>query len=172
MVLSDDPGFKALFLAYSHELQVFLTRKLGCPQTAADLVQETLLRVATQPDSTMIENPRAYLYRTAQNLAIDHFRKEERRDTHSMDTEQLLEVPDESPLPEEVVASRQRLQFLLQAIAELPPLTQRIFTLNRIEGFGYAEVARMLDVSESTVQKHLAKALCHAMQSLKGFVIR
>lgn len=167
MVPADHHDLKALFLTHGRELQNFLTRKLGCPHTAADLVQETLLHVASQPDASAIDNPRAYLFRTAHNLAIDHFRKEKRRNTCTVDREDLVELPDEAPLPEEVIASRRRLQALLHAMAELPPLTQRIFTLNRLEGLGYAEVACALGVSESTVQKHLAKALFHGMKALR-----
>ena len=170
MVLSENNGLKALFLAYTHELQVFLTRKTGDPDVAADLVQETLIRVAAQPIGA-VENTRAYLYRTASNLAVDHFRREERRGARAAGSDQLLEVVDESPEPEEMAAMREQLQILFRALAELPPLTQQIFLLNRMEGFSYAEVAARLQVSDSTVQKHLSRALCCVMQAFRDIPI-
>lgn len=157
----------ALFRAHHRELQRYLARWIGCRETASDLTQETLLRVAQQPEQRGETNFRAYLYRTAHNLAVDHVRQQKRRLTRTVPPDQLGDVPDDAPSAERAADARYRLDLLNRAIAELPDLTQRIFVLNRIEGFTYLEVARRLGISESSVQKHLAKALYHAMQRLK-----
>lgn len=160
-----------LFHKYSQELRIYLTRQVGCPHIACDLAQEALLKVSSQQgEGVVIGNTRAYLYRTARNLAIDHFRKEERRNTVPTDLNQLADIPDESPQPDELISTRERLDLLLRAVNELPFLTRRIFALNRLDGLSYTEVARQLEISESTVQKHLATALLHAMQSVSGKV--
>ncbi len=56
---------------------------------------------------------------------------------------------------------------LREIVAELPPRTREIFRLNRLEGLTHAEVARRLEISDSSVQKHLARALAHVMQALE-----
>lgn len=54
-----------------------------------------------------------------------------------------------------------------RVVEGLPPRTREIFRLNRIEGLSYADVARRLDISESSVQKHLAKALAVIMREVR-----
>ena len=159
---------KGLFLAHGRELEVYLSRRVRCAQTAADLTQEAFLRLAQQPAEAGAVNARAYLYRIARNLVIDHFRQEESRQTRPVPAEDLATLPDEAPPLERTAAARQRLDLLLRAVAELPPRTQEVFLLNRIEGLTHVEVARRLGISESSVQKHIARALDHAMQRLKG----
>lgn len=158
----------ALFLAYAQELKAYFTRQVRCRDTAADLLQETFLRLAQQPAGAGENNIRSYLYRTACNLAIDHFRQEERRQTYPTPDHMLLDVPDEAPPIEQAVDARRKLELLRRAMTELPLRTKEIFELSRIEGLTYVEIARRLNISESSVQKHLAKALFHAMQRLKS----
>jgi len=148
-----------LFQTHEKELKRYLYRKLSCAETADDLIQETFLRIAERHSHVDFHNVRAYLYRIAQNLLIDHFRRERRQQTY----------PDDSqPSVEDDISGRQKLALLRKALLDLPLLTQRIFELNRMEGLTYAEVAQRLGVSESTVQKHLARGLCHAMKALKS----
>lgn len=163
----NDSEFERLVGDAGRELQLYLRRWVRCPDTAADLAQETLLRVAAQPGTAGRTNLRAYLYRTARNLAIDHHRQERRRNTRPCPPADLADLPDEAPAAERTAEARQRLAVLSDAIGELPALTQRIFALNRIEGHSHAETARRLGISESSVQKHLARALQHAMQRLR-----
>ncbi|MEJ1964524.1 MAG: RNA polymerase sigma factor [Gammaproteobacteria bacterium] len=156
-----------LFVRHAEELRVYLTGQVRCSQTAADLVQDTFVRLAQQRGGATENNPRAYLYRVAQNLAIDHYRSRERRQTDPTPHEDLLQIADEAPLPERAVDGHQRLAALQRTLMELPELTQRIFQLNRIEGLTYSEIARRLDISDSSVQKHLSRALQHAMRCLR-----
>lgn len=158
----------ALFVAYRRELEVYLARQVRCPDTAADLLQETFARVAQHGAGTGLTNVRAYLYRTARNLVIDHFRREERRQTYSLPPDRLAHLPDPAVRVDLALEARQKLAALQAAMEELPPRTREIFQLNRIEGLTYGEVAGRLGISESSVQKHLARALLHAMQRLKS----
>src|SRR3546814_9917082 len=56
------------------ELTAFVRRKARCPALAADIVQETYVRLASGSTPASIANPRAFLYRVASNLAVDHLR--------------------------------------------------------------------------------------------------
>lgn len=157
---------KALFLRYQRELQAYLQRRLRDFHTAADLTQETFLHYAEDRARGEVADIRSYLYRTAHNLAVDHVRRQERRRTFVTPDEDLAGLPAEQPSPEEAVAARQRLERLRLAVAELPQRTQDIFVLNRVHGLSHQEVARQLGISESSVQKHLAKALLHIRRRL------
>ncbi len=158
-------NLKGLFQAHGRELELFLTRQVDCPATAADLTQETFIRIAQQPLEAGSRNARSYLFRIARNLAIDHFRQESRRRTEATPADALAAVRDETPAADRTLEARQRLQRLETALARLPARTQEIFRLSRIEGLTYLEIAAELGISESSVQKHLARALEVAMRA-------
>ncbi len=155
---------KGLFLAHRRELQAYLTRKLRDVDTAADLTQETFLRYAEQGQAAAITHDRSYLYRTAHNLAVDHVRRRERERTETVPHEALAELADDRPSPEQVVGSQDELAQLRAALLELPERTRQVFALVRIEGLTYRAVAERLEISDSSVQKHLAQAIAHVMQ--------
>jgi RNA polymerase sigma factor (sigma-70 family) len=161
---------KGLFLAHRREIQAFLTRKLGNLDLAADLTQETFIRYAQQTGSgtgPVIEE-RSYLFRTANNLAIDYIRMERRRQTTLAPHESLAEHAEDAPGLDRAYEAKQELAQLQAIIAELPLLTRQCFLLVRAEEMTYAEAAAVLDVSSSTVQKHLSRAVRHVIQRLKS----
>ena len=163
-----DTDLRGLFLKHARTLQGLLTRKVRDPQLAADLVQESFLRLAEQQGKDeAIDNSQAYLYRTAHNLLVDHIRQQQRRRTDTQPHEALAHIEDERPSLDDALDAEQRLRLLRAAMAELPARTQQIFQLNRIQGLTHSEVARQLDISDSSVQKHLAKALAHITERLQ-----
>jgi RNA polymerase sigma-70 factor (ECF subfamily) len=161
-------NLKGLFQAHGRELELYLTRQVRCPATAADLLQETFVRLAQQPLEAGGRNARSYLYRVARNLAIDHFRQEARRRTDATPSERIASIEDEAPGAERALEARQRLARLQDALAALPPRTREIFRLSRVENLTYLEIAARLGISESSVQKHLARALQCAMRARRG----
>lgn len=161
---------KDLFLAHRYELQVYLTRKLGNPETAADLTQETFLRFAEYQSgnpAALVTHKRSYLYRMAHNLAVDHVRREKRERTDAVSDRELITLPDDVPSPERVVGGYDELTIVRNALLDLPERTRQVFALARIEGLTYHEVAEVLGISDSSVQKHLAKATKHVMRRLR-----
>lgn len=162
--------FRRLFLAHRRELLAFLTRKLRDAETAADLTQETFLRFVEQGrsgSSALVTHERSYLYRIAGNLVVDYVRQRRRDLTDVYPDEELTALPDEAPSPERVALGKGELERLRDAIRQLPDRTQRVFVLARLEGLTYREVAERLGISESSVQKHLAIAIQHAMHALR-----
>ena len=162
-----DLDIKGLFLKHASAVQSFLLRRSNDSQLAADLTQESFLRLAEQGEGGRIDNSPAYLYRTARNLLIDHQRQQLRRKTDLLADEQLAEIVDAGASVEDITAAREGVEALQHVLAQLPERTQQIFHLNRIEGLTHAEVARELGISDSSVQKHLAKALAHVMAHLE-----
>lgn len=154
------------FASHRRELVEYVSRHVRDRELAADFVQETFLRFVEHGDALPAEACRAFLYSTARNLTIDHARAMRRRQTDSVASEELAHIRDDRPLPDAVAAARQRIRQISTLIAELPPLTRRIFVLNRVSGLSYGRVSKRLDISESTVQKHLAVALRHLLLRL------
>ncbi|MEM9681975.1 MAG: RNA polymerase sigma factor [Pseudomonadota bacterium] len=161
---------RELFLAHRREVQAYLTRKLRNAETAADLTQETFLRLTERAGgnaAAVITHERSYLYRIAHNVAVDHLRRVGRERTDIVAPVELDHLADETPSPERAAGSRDELAVVRAAIRELPDRTQQIFVLARILGLTYREVAARLRVSESSVQKHLARATKHVMLRLR-----
>ncbi|OKH88243.1 RNA polymerase sigma factor [Thalassospira sp. TSL5-1] len=141
----------------------FLTRRMGGDaQRAADIAQDTYLRLAAAPVSDgKIDNPRAYVYRVAGNLAIDWMRREKRHFASSQsDAGQVPEqVEDPKPSPEMTVMGRQQLALIDRALDRLPENPRRALLMFRMDGFSHARIAQELGVSESMVAKYIARAL-------------
>lgn len=158
---------KIAFHTHGPELRNYLRGRLGDTHLASDLVQDTFLRVIERPE-TRIQDVRAYLYTIARNLLLNHRKQESRRRTDSVPHEWLGTVAADAPSPEDAADATLQLERLQRFIGELPPRTQQIFVLNRVDGLTQPEVARALSVSESTVQKHLALAIQHVTQRLRA----
>lgn len=151
----------------AHDLLRFFRQRIGCPDTAADLAQEAQLRLWQSLRDTPIDNPRAFGFRIAANMLVDHHRRQAIRDIHTpLEDRHRDTVAGREPTPEYQLEQRQRLQTLQAALAELPEKCRAAFLLNRIEGLSHRDIALRLGVSESMVAKYLAQALRHCRQRL------
>ena len=165
-----DPAARPLVAAlqtHYEELLAFVRRKVRCPALAADIVQETYIRVASGSSAAAIENPRAFLYRVAGNLAIDHARQERARAKYVTAEPLPEDVPDARPAADAAIDARQRLAILTRAVDELPPRCRQVFVLRKFEGLDQAEIARTLGISRNMVEKHLRKAFLHCAMRLR-----
>lgn len=158
----------SLFHQYREELTRRLVSMVKSHETAADLVQDTYVRLLRLGDAQVVEQPRALLHRIAGNLAIDHLRKEKHafHNTNSMDV--AMAVPCQAPSPERELLGKQRLRICLQVIERLPPRSREAFVLCRVYGYSYQEIAVRLNISESGVEKLLMRALDRSCEALKA----
>lgn len=161
---------RTLFLAHRQELQAYLAHKVRNGETAAELAQEVFLRFAEQGPAAQaaIAHPRSYLYRTAHNLAVDHIRRERLGRLDHLPDETVAGIPDERPSPERIAGSRSDVAAAREALLELPERTRQVFAMTRIDGLTYADVAKRLQISPSSVQKHLAQAVRHVMMRMRS----
>ncbi len=157
----------AALAACYEDLKAFLSRKFGCPLLAEDIVQETWLRVRRLSQPTEVAHPRAYLFRMATNLAIDHLRSEKARARH-IGAESVPEnVPDGIPPPDRVIDYQQRLMILRKAVDELPARCREAFMLHKFGGLSHAEVASRMGISRNMVEKHIIRGLAHCRDRLR-----
>lgn len=142
------------------ELLRFLSARLGDRQAAADVAHDAYLRVLERSSQARIEHPRAFLYRTALNLAVDEHRRSRVRKAeplHVLDEEEGMSEPS----PQVLEDQRQRLDLLTLALNELPPLCRESFLLRKLEGLSHNEIAAHLNISRSLVEKHIVNAMRH-----------
>lgn len=144
-----------VFLRERPRLLRLLGRIVGNRAVAEDLAQDTLLRLWRHPFG---EGDRSLMFRTAQNLAIDHLRAQAVRSGYAAAVveEQVARAP---PQPDRIAGGRQELAGFQAALSALPRRTQQVLLLNRLDGLSYAEIAARLGVSVSTVEKDMIRAL-------------
>ncbi len=152
---------------YYEELKAFIARRTGSAGTAADVVQETWLRAAVTEPAAPIVNPRAYLYRMASHIAVDHLRRDAGQAASLRDAPGLETLVDPHPNPEEAAIARQELALLAQAVQELPDKCRMVFVLYRGQGLSMRQVAETMGISEKTVEKHIARAMLHCRRRLR-----
>jgi len=153
-----------LYRLYRKELVNYLSRMVNCHETAQDIAQESYLILTRTAADAVIEHPRGFLYRTANNLALDHLRHNKVLARHVV----IAGHGDEHDYTsmENQLSNAQWLDLLRRTIAELPPRCRDAFILHKIRGLSYRETAELLGISESAVEKHIIKGLMHCRASL------
>jgi len=149
----------------------FLSRQVGCRDTAADLAQESFARViSAQQAGVAITDLRALLFRTARNLVIDRHRRQAVRQHDDLDALPDAEQPlaPEQEQPEEALSRRQQDEALLAAIESLPPRCREAFVLSRFEGLPHQEIAERMSISKNMVAQHVARGLLACQAALEG----
>lgn len=138
---------EALFVANQPRLFRYFLRAVGQVETARDLTQDVFLRVSRTavpqaPDGEV----RAWLFRIARNLALDHFRKHGRQPN-------LGAVVDEGAPPSQEVAVA-----VNEALASLPDLDRDVFLMREMAGLGYEEIARACELTPDAVRSRIHRA--------------
>ncbi|UJB64568.1 sigma-70 family RNA polymerase sigma factor [Acidovorax sp. YS12] len=163
-----------MFERYYRELLNFLSRAVRDRDTAADLAQESYVRVlAAQQAGQPVQDPRALLYRTARNLVIDQHRRASVRAGTDATAPPGGEVCEPDHLhgpralePDTILASREGLAAVIATIDQLPPRCREAFILYKFDGLSYAEIAARMGISTRTVEMQLqiAMAACWCCQ--------
>lgn len=164
-MISTIETFGHFFLETRDDLTRFFLRRLHCPATAADLAQETYLRLHVSEQLTPTQNRRALAFSIAGNLVVDHVRKERVRvhyaPSHSDDVDFLELVPCNDPDSEHRNMIWQDLELVQAALEELPEDCRAALYLSAVEGLTYAQIGERLGVSERMIGKRIAKTLKH-----------
>jgi RNA polymerase sigma-70 factor (ECF subfamily) len=157
--------FLQVFLSQRSQMEALVNRRVGCQATAADLVQDLFLRFWRRP-LVQVEELSTYLLRCAGNIAIDHLRSE---GTRARVNEGWAPDPPDSQCsePQAALEAGNDLRHVEAALRALPERTRHIFLLNRIHGRKYAEIATAMGLSQSTVEKHMMRALEACKASLR-----
>lgn len=158
----DASAFDALFARWAAPLLRYLRRMVRDAGVAEELVQEVFLRVHRSrerysPDAKFS----TWLYRIATNVALNEIRRPRNRSPHdSADAEGAAPLRDASAATDERVHARRVAERVERELAGLPDKQRAALCLAVVEGHSYAEVADMLDVTESAV-----KSLVHRARS-------
>lgn len=150
-----------LYLDHHRWLCGWLRQRLGCVDHAADMAQDTFMRVLTQRKAHELREPRAYLSTIARSLMIDMFR---RRTVEQAYLETLASRPEALDIsPETRLLIIETLLEIDRILHGLGARTRQIFLMAHLDGLSYVEIGRQLQVSVNTVKKHAVRALMHCL---------
>ncbi|HEY6529795.1 MAG TPA: sigma-70 family RNA polymerase sigma factor [Cellvibrionaceae bacterium] len=149
-----------LFQLYYADVRAQIAAKFRrAPQDAEDIVQDAFHNILRANNIEQLENPKAYLYKTASNLALNRLRKHR----HYPQPILLEEAHDSEAghdiSPERHLLAQHELSRLQAALNQMPEKYRRTFLLSRIQNKTYKEISEQLNIAESTVEKHIIKVL-------------
>ncbi|WP_075185490.1 RNA polymerase sigma factor [Teredinibacter haidensis] len=125
---------------------------------AEDIIQDAFHNILRADNFESLDNPRAYLYQAASNLALNRIRNQKRRAQLTA----MQHTTDEDTIsPERSVMAKQDILALKRSIDELPEKYRKTFLLSREQGKSYRAIAAELNIAESTVEKHIIRVLKH-----------
>lgn len=152
------PALDRLYIEHHGWLQGWLQTRLNNRADAADLAQDTFLRLLQRRIGELAE-PRAYLRTVARGLVIDLWR---RRDIERAWLETIAQLPEQqAPSPETGLLIIESLIAIDSLLDELPEAVREAFLLAQLDGMTCPAIAQRLGVSLSTVERYIAKALRH-----------
>jgi len=161
-VLPPEQSLHSLYRDHQSWLENWLRRQLGNAWDAADLSQDTFVKLlASSQKVSEIQEPRAYLLTVGKRLLNSFY---SRRSLEQAYMDALAQLPEEvAPSPEQRWALLETLQALDELLDGLPAAVRRAFLLSQLEGLGYRTIAERLEVSERTIKRYMAQAFEHCL---------
>lgn len=155
----DRSAFDEIYRQLKTPVYTIIYRILYDPPLAEDLMQEVFLRLYASPPDSKVQNPRAWVFRMARNLAIDALRR-------PSPTELPRELPGKHL--EEVVGARLEVEEALRALSAED---RQIVTLHLCAGLRFREVAGIMQMPLGTVLWRYQRAIDRLRRELMGGTI-
>ena len=152
-------GLQALMNLYSHGLFMFVRGIVRNNETAEELVSDVFVKIWSKRDQFgKIQNIKSYLFILARNESISYIRRNKRLKIINIE-----EVGDYYFTPLESDGSELFDQEMIdrsnRAIESLPVKCKMAFSLAKVNGLKYREIAEIMGISPLTVKNHIAYAL-------------
>jgi RNA polymerase sigma factor (sigma-70 family) len=151
-----------LFREHNESLIRFLRGRVESRNEALEVAQEAYVRLLSLDQPGAVSYLRAFLFKTAANIAIDR----RRRHRNYTKVSQLFAELEENRTPERQVAAEQTLRLLGSLIEAMPPKCRESFVMNQIHGLDAAPIAARLGITESMVRKYVVRALLHCRERM------
>jgi RNA polymerase sigma factor (sigma-70 family) len=163
-----------LFREHNRMLVGYLRSRLGSEQEATEVAQEAYVRVLQLHEPGAPGLLRAYLFKTAANLAVDrlrHRRVRQRSEEQPQLFEELNPTGGELDDPAEQLLEREQADQLLRILQELPVKCQQVMNLHRFEGASQRDVSLRLGISERMVRRYVTYAMVYCRLRLDGMAV-
>ncbi|MFJ1300701.1 sigma-70 family RNA polymerase sigma factor [Pseudomonadota bacterium AL_CKDN230030165-1A_HGKHYDSX7] len=158
--MHDQPSsleFEALYSAHHGWLRGWLQGRMGNSFDAADLAQDTFLRLLTNQEPLSIREPRALLTTIAKRVVANFYRRRRIEEAYLATLAVLPEL--EVPGPETRALLLETLLEIDKRLSLLKLAARKAFLMHQVEGMTQMEIAQTLKVSVATVQRYLERAV-------------
>jgi RNA polymerase sigma factor (sigma-70 family) len=160
----DEQAFEEAYIQYRQKLYSYFFHKTTSAEDSKDLLQTTFLKLWKYRASLNTEySLEQHLFRIARTVFIDYLRVQNK-------TIQLKRITIEIESPCNTHTAFDATEHLHTLLATMPALRQKIFRLNRLQGYSYKEIAHILSVSVKTVDNNITKVLSHLRKVFILFV--
>jgi RNA polymerase sigma factor (sigma-70 family) len=153
-----------LFSEHNDSLVRFLAARLHSVQEAKEVAQEAYVRLLSLDDSGAVSFLRAFLFKTAANLAVDRLRSRNRQ--RQAMSAGLCDELRETLTPDYEAAQAEEAEIVRRLIGELPPKCRYAFLMHRIQGEDFPAIAKRMELSERMVRHYVLQAVLHCRDGL------
>lgn len=162
-----------IFISNEGGLRRHLRRYCARVEDIDDVLQETFLRGFAADLRSEIQQPKAYLYQIARNIALDRLRRNAVAPMESLEDlgGSSIILDDKQVLADDWLDGRQKLSLFAKAVAQLPAQCRKAFMMRHAEGLPYKQIATRMNISVSAVEKHVTLGLvkCDAYLRAHGY---
>jgi RNA polymerase sigma-70 factor (ECF subfamily) len=155
-----------LFSEHNDSLVRFLAARLHSVQEAKEVAQEAYVRLLNLDDSGAVSFLRAFLFKTAANLAVDRLRSRNRQ-RQAMNAG-LCDELREASTPDHEAAQVEEAEIVRRLIGELPPKCRQVFLLHRLHGEELPQIAKQMELSERMVRHYVLRATLYCRAGLEA----
>jgi RNA polymerase sigma-70 factor (ECF subfamily) len=148
--------FKRLFDMYFDAIRSFAFYRCGDTETASDIAQEIFLKIWEKRDGYSASNIKPLLYKMANEMVINHYRKEMCRE--NLKRRMIFEDEGEQSAEEQLLFEEFNLLYV-KALEEMPENQRVVFLMNRDDGLKYKEIAEYFRISVKAVEKRMSAAI-------------
>ena len=149
----------AAFLENHAFLERFLARFFSNQQDIEDVAQEAYLRAYVAEQQKEIEQPKAYLFRIARNLALTKLTRKSKKITDYLEESGVSVVIECGAAADSEVEAQESLGLYCEAVAALPEKCRQVFLLRKVHGLAHKEIAERMSLSVSSVEKYLLRGI-------------
>ncbi|MEL7003728.1 MAG: RNA polymerase sigma factor [Bacteroidota bacterium] len=163
--ICDEQVYSAVYRSNAEKLRNFLYYKCGDMDKAEDLMHDTFHRLWKKCAEIVYDKVVGFLYTVSNNLFLDQVRSQ--KVSLKFEKSQLPQQNAEDPYFQ--LRTDEFREKIESAISELPEGQREAFLLNRIDKLTYKEIAERLEISQTAVEKRIAKALLKLKSTIKEF---
>ena len=161
-VSDDESAFEELFGRYKQKIFNLVYRYIGPYPETEELTQDVFIKVYKSAQTFKGKSKfSTWIYRIAVNTCLN-YKKKKRLVMESLDKSgtQLVKelVAPDSTTPEEQFTRARKMAIIQQALDSLLPNQKIAFILSKYDGFSYAEIGEIMNVSISSVESLLFRA--------------
>jgi len=151
----------AAFLENATFIKRYLAKFFSETRDIEDVAQEAYLRAYVAEQQKDIEQPKAYLFRIAKNVALTKLAKKSKRITEYLEECSSTVVIQSGAAADSEAEAEELLGLYCEAVAALPEKCRQVFLLRKVHGMAHKEISERMSLSVSSVEKYLLRGILH-----------